>query len=91
VEARMQADRRDVLNRLAYIEGHIRGIRKMVEEDQYCVDIIKQTYAVKRALDKLDAELLRGHLAGCVPEGIREGRVEQIVDELRDLFELSRR
>ena len=87
----MRADRKDVLNRLAYIEGHLRGIRKMVEEDQYCVDIIKQTYAVKRALDKLDAELLRGHLAGCVPEGIAGGRADQIVEELNDLFELSRR
>ncbi|HTE85242.1 MAG TPA: metal-sensitive transcriptional regulator [Dehalococcoidia bacterium] len=87
----MRADRKDVLNRLAYIEGHLRGIHKMVEKDQYCVDIIKQTYAVKRALDKLDAELLRGHLAGCVPEGIAEGRADQIVEELSDLFELSRR
>jgi DNA-binding FrmR family transcriptional regulator len=87
----MRADQNAVLNRLAYIEGHIRGIRRMVEEDQYCVDIIKQTYAVKRALDKLDVELLRGHLAGCVPEGIREGRADQIVAELSDLFELSRR
>jgi DNA-binding FrmR family transcriptional regulator len=87
----MRASSKSILNRLAYIEGHIRGIRKMVEEDQYCVDIIKQTYAVKRALDKLDAELLRGHLAGCVPEGIAEGRADQIVEELNDLFELSRR
>jgi len=87
----MRADRKAVLNRLAYIEGHIRGIRKMVEDDQYCVDIIKQTYAVKRALDKLDVELLRGHLAGCVPEGIRDGRADEIVEELSDLFELSRR
>jgi DNA-binding FrmR family transcriptional regulator len=87
----VRASSKNVLNRLAYIEGHLRGIRKMVEEDQYCVDIIKQTYAVKRALDKLDAELLRGHLAGCVPEGIADGRADQIIDELNDLFELSRR
>jgi CsoR family transcriptional regulator, copper-sensing transcriptional repressor len=87
----VRADKKTVLNRLAYIEGHIRGIRKMVEEDQYCVDIIKQTYAVKRALDKLDVELLRGHLDGCVPEGIRDGRADQIVEELSELFELSRR
>jgi len=87
----VRADRKAVLNRLAYIEGHIRGIRKMVEDDQYCVDIIKQTYAVKRALDKLDVELLRGHLEGCVPEGIRDGRADQMVNELSELFELSRR
>jgi CsoR family transcriptional regulator, copper-sensing transcriptional repressor len=87
----VKTDKKDALNRLAYIEGHIRGIKKMVEEDQYCVDIIKQTRAVKRALDRFDALLLRNHLATCVPEGIREGRDEQIIGELNDLFELSRR
>jgi CsoR family transcriptional regulator, copper-sensing transcriptional repressor len=87
----MQADKQDALKRLAYIEGHLKGIRKMVEEDQYCVDILKQTHAVKRALDKLDGLLLKGHLAGCVPEGIREGRDQQVISELNDLFELSRR
>jgi len=87
----MQAEKHEALKRLAYIEGHLRGIRKMVEEDQYCVDIMKQTHAVKRALDRFDALLLQGHLAGCVREGFREGRDEQVIGELNDLFELSRR
>lgn len=87
----MQVDKHDALKRLAYIEGHLRGIRKMVEEDQYCVDILKQTHAVKRALDKFDALLLSGHLAGCVPTGVREGREQQVINELTELFELSRR
>ena len=87
----MPANKKDILNRLATIEGHLRGIRKMVEEDQYCVDILKQTHAVQRALDKFDEVLLQGHLAHCVPEGIREGRDEQVLGELQQLFELSRR
>lgn len=87
----MHADKQDALKRLAYIEGHLRGIRKMVDEDQYCVDILKQTHAVKRALDKLDQLLLQGHLAGCVPDGFREGRDEQVIRELNDLFDLARR
>ena len=87
----MQADKHDALKRLAYIEGHLKGIRKMVEEDQYCVDILKQTHAVKRALDKFDALLLKGHLAGCVREGFHEGRDEQVIGELNELFDLSRR
>jgi DNA-binding FrmR family transcriptional regulator len=87
----MQAEKHEVLKRLAYIEGHVRGIRKMVEDDQYCVDILKQTHAVKRALDKLDALLLQGHLRTCVPTGIREGRDEQVTRELTELFELARR
>ena len=87
----MQASKSDVLKRLAYIEGHLKGIRKMVEEDQYCVDILKQTYAVKRAIDKLEGILLSGHLNGCVRRASREGRDQQILDELTELFELSRR
>ena len=87
----MQAAKPDVLKRLSFIEGHLKGIRKMVEEDQYCVDILKQTYAVKRDIDKLNALLLEGDLRGCVPAGIQEGRDDQIIKELGQLFELSRR
>ncbi len=87
----MQAEKSDILKRLAYIEGHLKGIRRMVEEDQYCVDILKQTYAVKRAIDKLEGILLTGHLNSCVREGFEEGREEQVIDELSELFEMSRR
>jgi DNA-binding FrmR family transcriptional regulator len=87
----MQAQKADVLKRLAYIEGHLKGIRKMVESDQYCVDILKQTYAVKRAIDKLEAVLMQGHLNGCVRSGFQEGRDQEMIGELAELFELSRR
>jgi len=87
----MQANKKDVLNRLATIEGHLRGIRKMVDEDQYCVDILKQSYAVERALKKFEGALLEGHLQGCVPEGFKQGRNDDMIRELADLFELSRR
>ena len=87
----MGTDKHEALKRLAYIEGHLRGIRKMVEDEQYCVDILKQTHAVKRALDKFDALLLQSHLAGCVPAGFRDGRDQQVIAELGELFELSRR
>jgi DNA-binding FrmR family transcriptional regulator len=87
----MQANKKDVLNRLATIEGHLKGIRKMVDEDQYCVDILKQVYAVERALQKFEAVLLDGHLRGCVIEGFHEGRDQAMVEELAELFELSRR
>ena len=56
----MQADKKQILNRLATIEGHLRGIRKMVEEDVYCVDILKQSYAVERALKAFERALLEG-------------------------------
>ena len=87
----MLANRADALKRLSYIEGHLRGIRKMMEEDAYCVDILKQTYAVERAISKLDEVLLEGHLHHCVPEGMAEGRTEQVVNELGELFALARK
>jgi DNA-binding FrmR family transcriptional regulator len=87
----MQATKSDVLKRLAYIEGHLKGIRKMVEDDKYCVDILKQTYAVRRAIDKLEGVLMQGHLHGCVRSGFHEGRDDEMVGELTELFELSRR
>lgn len=87
----MQTSKDDAIQRLNSIEGHLRGIRKMVEEDAYCVDVLKQTYAVQRAIEKFEQVVLRGHLAHCVPDGIREGRDHEVLGELEELFALSRR
>ena len=88
---RVKADKKQILNRLATIEGHLRGIRKMVDADQYCVDILKQTYAVERALKAFESALLEGHLSSCVPSGFKEGRDDEMIRELGELFELSRK
>ena len=86
----MQPDARtDVLKRLSFIEGHLAGIRRMVEADKYCVDILKQTYAVRRAIDRMDAVMLDGHLRSCVVDGIREGRDDQVLSELTELYEMA--
>ena len=85
----MKADATDVLKRLSYIEGHLGGIRKMIEADQYCVDILRQTYAVRKAIEKMEAVILEQHLHSCVPEGIREGREEAVIDELMQLYNLA--
>jgi DNA-binding FrmR family transcriptional regulator len=79
----------EALKRLNYIEGHLSGIRKMLEEDKYCVDILKQTYAVRRAIEKLESILLEGHLQTCAVEGIKSGREQEIVAELKDLYILA--
>jgi CsoR family transcriptional regulator, copper-sensing transcriptional repressor len=79
----------DALKRLNYIEGHVNGIKRMVVEDQYCVDILKQTYAVRKSIERLEARLLEGHLRNCVPKGIAEGSTEKIVSELMSLYELK--
>ena len=81
--------KRDALKRLSYIEGHLAGIRRMVEQDKYCVDVLKQTFAVRRAILKLEGRLLEGHLHSCVIEGVREGREDEVLGELLELFALS--
>ena len=76
----------DALKRLNYIEGHLSGIRKMLEEEKYCVDVLKQTYAVRRAIEKVEGMLLEGHLHTCVVDGIKNGREEEVLGELKDLY-----
>ena len=85
----MRAEKPDVLKRLNYIDGHLAGIRKMVQNDEYCVDILRQTYAVRKAIEKLEALILENHLHGCVPEGIKEGREEAVIEELVQLYNLA--
>ena len=87
----MGADKKDLDTRLASIEGHVKGIRRMVQDDTYCVDVLKQTFAIERALQKFEAEMLRGHLAACVPAGFKQGRNEAMISELGELFELARK
>ncbi len=77
------------LKRLNYIEGHLGGLLRMIEQDTYCVDVLKQTYAVRRAIEKLEGILLDGHLHTCVVEGVKEGRDEQVISELLQLYELA--
>ena len=81
----------DALKRLNYLSGHLEGVRRMVESDTYCVDVLKQTHAIRKAIEKLEALLLDGHLRSCVADGIREGRDDQVVGELLELYQVSHR
>jgi DNA-binding FrmR family transcriptional regulator len=81
----------DALKRLNYITGHLEGVRKMVEADTYCVDVLKQTHAVRRAIEKFEAILLDGHLRSCVVEGVREGREDEVLGELLELYDVANR
>ena len=86
----MQNERKqDALKRLSYIEGHVSGIRRMVEDDKYCIDILRQTHAVRKALEKLEAMILEGHLRTCVPEGIKGDREEEVIQELIQLYTIA--
>jgi DNA-binding FrmR family transcriptional regulator len=83
-----QETQRDVLRRLAYIEGHLAGVRRMIENDTYCVDVLKQTYAVRRAIEKMEGKMLAGHLHHCVIDGVNSGDAA-VLDELVELYELA--
>jgi CsoR family transcriptional regulator, copper-sensing transcriptional repressor len=80
----------EVLNRLKSIEGHIRGIQRMVEDDQYCVDILNQTSAIHKALERVDVLILENHLQTCVTTAIRSEDArerERVIRELLTLFQ----
>lgn len=83
--------KQDAAKRLNYIAGHLEGVRRMVEADAYCVDVLKQTYAVRRAIEKLEALMLDDHLRSCVAEGIKSGREQQVVSELIELYQVANR
>lgn len=78
---RTEAEYRSLVNRLSRIEGQVRGIRKMVERDAYCPDILIQVAAVNAALNSFNKELLGNHIRTCVARDIREGK-EETIDEL---------
>jgi DNA-binding FrmR family transcriptional regulator len=78
-----------VLKRLQRIEGQVRGLTRMVEDDRYCIDIVTQISAVRAALRRAEEEILRDHVAHCVEDAIKSGnRTEQRkkVAELMDVF-----
>ena len=73
--------------RLRRIEGQIRGVQKMVDEDRYCIDVLTQVSAVKAALDAVALVLLQDHTEHCVVEAIQAGDGSQKVRELNDAVE----
>ena len=78
---RSEEDVKKLVNRLSRIEGQIRGIKKMVENDAYCADILMQSAAVNAAVNAFNKELLAHHIKGCVARDIREGK-DDVIDEL---------
>ena len=82
----------DVLKRLKSAEGHLRGIIRMVEEDVYCIDVIRQIQAVQAALNKINTSILENHLNSCVITAIRgdsEQERERVLKEITEVFEMS--
>ncbi len=86
------ATKKQVIDRLRSIEGHVRGVERMVEGDTYCIDVIKQLLAVQRALDKVNGIVLENHLQTCVTTAIRGEEAqerERVIGELLEIFETA--
>ena len=91
--AEMSENRQSIVKRLNRIEGQVKGVVRMLEEDRYCIDILHQIQAIKAALTKAETELLRAHAGDCVDDALRQGTVQEKrrkIVELVDLFERVR-
>ena len=78
---RSEKEYKDLMNRLKRIEGQVRGVEGMLENDAYCTDILIQVSAISSALNSFNKALLAGHMRTCVAEGIREGN-DEVIEEL---------
>ena len=80
--------KQDALKRMSYIEGHLQGIRRMVEDEKYCVDILTQISAVRAAMNSVGMVILRRHIETCVSEAIKSGGEERthIIEELMSIL-----
>lgn len=85
-------DNDKTLRRLKTIEGHLKGIIRMVEEDAYCIDVIRQIQAVDAALNKVSTQILESHLNSCVItaiQGNNKAERERVLKEITEVFEMS--
>ena len=87
----MQTNKLKLTRRLKILEGQVRGIQNMVEKNAYCIDIITQTSAAKRALSSLEDALLENHLSTCVVEQMKMGKEGKAVGEILKVYRLKRK
>ena len=82
---RTSNEKKHLKTRLNIIEGQIRGISKMVDEDKYCNDILIQLLAINKSIKSLGTDILKGHLSTCVVEDIKNNKLE-VIDEVMELI-----
>jgi CsoR family transcriptional regulator, copper-sensing transcriptional repressor len=84
----MSEYQQQLIQRLKTIEGHIRGVQRMVEQETYCIDLLNQTLAIRQALHKIDTMILENHLNTCVTTAIRSDLPEERERVLRELLQV---
>ena len=77
-----------LLNRLRRIEGQVRGVERMIDEDRYCIDVLTQLQAIRAALGRVESEMLQGHLAHCIESAIVSGDQAEQRRKASELIEL---
>jgi DNA-binding FrmR family transcriptional regulator len=87
----MHTDKTKLNRRLKIIAGQIRGLQDMVEKNNYCIDIITQTSAVKQALSSIEDAILEGHLSHCVVNQVKKGQEKKAVEEILKVYRLKRK
>jgi CsoR family transcriptional regulator, copper-sensing transcriptional repressor len=87
----MNYDKKSVSHRLKIIAGQIEGLAKMIDEGKYCVDVLTQSLATQKALEKIDEIILKNHLDGCVVDQMRNGEEDKAVEELLSIYSLARK
>jgi len=87
----IQDNKPRLLNRLRRIEGQVRGVARMVDEDRYCIDVLTQLQAVRAALSRVESEMLKGHLGHCIESAIVSGDVIEQRKKASELIELLER
>ncbi|MBI3109803.1 metal-sensitive transcriptional regulator [Candidatus Daviesbacteria bacterium] len=79
-----------ILHRLKIAKGHLQKVLKMMEEGQYCIDVIHQSQAVQRALQEADSLVLENHLKGCVVDNIKKGEINETVKEIMEVMKKTK-
>ena len=82
-------DKAKVVRRLKLLEGQVRGLQKMVENDTYCIDVITQTSAVKQGLSNVEDILLENHLDRCVHQQMQSGQTKKAKEEIMKVYKLK--
>ena len=85
----LPAAKREMLNRLKTVRGHLDGIIRMVEDEEYCVDLMKQVSAAQSSLERVNRVILKNHLQTCFSEAVSEGRAEPAIAELLDAVKFN--
>ena len=80
--------KKQIKNRMCYISGHLEGVKKMIEDDKYCIDIIKQNEAVIAAIKKVNQIILENHLNTCVAQAIRGKNEKERKKKIKELLEI---